>query len=71
MNGNRVRVSGQLSVGSRGLTLRTENALWIIESDEPADRLVGDEVTVEGYVVGLDRLRADWIGTVSERARGA
>ncbi|MFZ5665783.1 MAG: DUF5818 domain-containing protein [Pseudomonadota bacterium] len=64
-------MSGQLSLGSRGLTLRTEDALWIIESDEPVDRFVGDEVIVEGNVIGLDRLRADWIGSTGEHAQGA
>ena len=68
MSTNRIRVSGQLSRGSRGLTLRSEEALWIIESDESADLLVGNKVTVEGNIVGLDRLRADWIGSTADRA---
>lgn len=68
MSTNRIRVSGQLSRGSRGLTLHSAEALWIIESDESADRLVGNKVTVEGNIVGLDRLRADWIGSAADRA---
>ena len=66
MTGNRIRVSGDLSLASRGVVLRTEEALWIIESDEPIDGFVGEKVTVEGNIVGLDRLRADWIGSASE-----
>lgn len=50
------------------MTLHSAEALWIIESDESADRLVGNKVTVEGNIVGLDRLRADWIGSAADRA---
>lgn len=66
MTTNRIRVSGDLSHGSRGLVLRSEDAFWIIESDEPFDAFIGEKVTVEGNIVGLDRLRADWIGSANE-----
>jgi hypothetical protein len=36
--------------------------VWIIESEDPADDLVGSTVVAEGTLVGIDRLRADWIG---------
>ncbi len=52
-----------LSLGTRGLTLTTaNNELWIVQTDRPADELIGDSVTVEGTVTGFDRIRADWIG---------
>ncbi|NML94014.1 DUF5818 domain-containing protein [Novosphingobium olei] len=59
----RIRVSGILSIGSRGLMLTTpENQIWIIETDDLRDASSGQSVVVEGTVAGLDRLRADWIG---------
>ncbi|WP_246465684.1 DUF5818 domain-containing protein [Novosphingobium jiangmenense] len=59
----RRRISGILSIGSRGLTLTTaSNELWIVQTDRPADELIGDSVTVEGTVTGFDRIRADRIG---------
>jgi hypothetical protein len=59
----RVRVSGTLDHGNRGLLLTTtDRKLWVIESDLEAEQLVGQSVTVEGITIGLDRLRADWIG---------
>jgi len=36
--------------------------VWIVESEEVADDLIGSAVIVEGVVAGIDRLRADWIG---------
>lgn len=59
----RRHISGMLSLGSRGLTLTTaSNELWIVQTDRPADELIGESVTVEGTVTGFDRIRADWIG---------
>lgn len=58
-----MRVSGLLSRGRRGMILTTEDDnVWIVESEDPADEFVGAAVIVEGIVVGIDRLRADWIG---------
>jgi hypothetical protein len=36
--------------------------VWIVESEVPADNLVGCTIVVEGTIAGIDRLRADWIG---------
>lgn len=66
VSADRVRVSGTFSRGKRGFVLSTkDDALWIIESDEPAEQFVGTDVVVEGTIVGLDRVRADWIGAPS------
>jgi hypothetical protein len=60
---DRIRLSGHLGLGNRGLVLNTKDeALWIVESEELVDQLLGTEVIVEGTVVGLDRVKADWIG---------
>jgi hypothetical protein len=39
-----------------------DDGVWIVESDDSADELVGSTVVVEGTIAGADRLRADWIG---------
>lgn len=39
--------------------------VWIVESQEVADDLIGSRVIIEGVVAGMDRLRADWIGADS------
>ena len=52
-----------LSCGRRGMILTTKaDEVWIVESEEVADDLIGSAVIVEGVVAGIDRLRADWIG---------
>ena len=52
-----------LSRGRRGMILTTKtDEVWIVESEEVADDLIGSKVIVEGVVAGMDRLRADWIG---------
>ena len=62
----RIRVSGMLSRGRRGMILTTKaDDVWIVESEEVADDLIGSKVIVEGVVAGMDRLRADWIGADS------
>lgn len=59
-----MRVSGKLSRGRRGLILTTDdNELWVIDTDDDVARLIGHRVRVEGAAAGLDRLKADWIGT--------
>ena len=42
-----------------------DDEVWIIESEEPVDGLVGTDVIVDGTLVGRDRLKADWIGVSS------
>ncbi|AKM09895.1 MULTISPECIES: DUF5818 domain-containing protein [Sphingomonadales] len=65
MSAGRIRVSGILSRGRRGMFLTTtDEVVWIIESEEPECEFVGSAVIVEGVVAGRDRLRADWIGPV-------
>lgn len=66
VSSGRIRVSGMLSRGRRGMILTTKSdEVWIVESEEVADDLIGSNVTVEGVVAGMDRLRADWIGADS------
>ena len=36
--------------------------MWIVESEETADDLIGSAVIIDGIVTGMDRLRDDWIG---------
>ena len=69
MNTARMRVGGLLSRGSRGLILTTKaDEVWIVESEDTPDDLVGSAVIVESTLAGTDRLRADWIGVA--RGRG-
>ncbi|WP_365704883.1 DUF5818 domain-containing protein [Novosphingobium sp.] len=66
VSSGRIRVSGMLSRGRRGMILTTnDDEVWIIESEELVDGLMGMDVIVDGTVVGLDRLKADWIGVSS------
>lgn len=68
MSADRVRLVGKLSLGRRGLVLSTKDeAMWIVESAEPADHFVGAQIVLEGVIVGFDRVRADWIGNPSDR----
>ena len=63
VSSGRIRVSGLLSNGRRGMLLTTNDGqVWIVESDDPTEDLVGSTIVVEGTIVGIDRLRADWIG---------
>lgn len=69
MNSGRIRVSGRLSRGRRGLILTTkDDQLWIVESEHNADDLVGSAVIIDGIVAGMDRLRVDWIGAAPQAA---
>ena len=55
-----------LSRGRRGMILTTKSdEVWIVESEEVTDDLIGSNVIVESVVAGRDRLRADWIGAGS------
>lgn len=62
-----MRVSGVLGQGGRGLHLTTdEGELWVLELDDFDSELVGRRVTVEGSLVGFDRLQLDWIGATED-----
>jgi len=66
VSSGRIRVSGLLSRGRRGMILTTKaDDVWIVEGEEVAGDLFGTQVIVEGVVAGMDRLRADWIGAGS------
>jgi hypothetical protein len=61
--GRRVRVSGLLTQVTRGLGVVTDpSELWLLERDEVDPDLLGQRVTVEGELHGIDRIRVDWIG---------
>ena len=69
MSSSRIRVSGMLSRSSRGMMLTTKaDEIWIVESEMPADNLVGSTIVVEGTIAGIDRLHADWMGVAETRA---
>jgi hypothetical protein len=66
MTSNRRRITGKLELGPRGYSIVTEAGdHWVLEGCEPEVDLIGSKVTAEGDIHGLDRLRADWIGTAS------
>src|SRR3546814_11988688 len=66
----RIRVSGTLSRGRRGMILTTAaDDVWIIEGDDVGEDFIGSTVTVEGVVAGMDRIRADWLGVESHSSR--
>lgn len=65
MNSNRKRISGRLELSPRGAAIVTDAGdHWILEGWEPSNDDFGFEVTAEGLVVGLDRLRVEWMGQV-------
>lgn len=66
MKAERVRVSGLLGHGQRGLILTSDEDLWVVETDLDVADLVGTNVTIEGVKAGFDRLIADWIGKTNE-----
>ena len=62
-NGKRMRLSGRLDHGPRGLTILTDAGdLWVLEQEDVDSDLLGRLVIAEGVLVGLDRLKVDWIG---------
>jgi len=62
-NAKRRRVSGVLNSGARGLTLQNESGdFWVLETADIDPELIGKPVTVQGTLIGLDRLQLDWIG---------
>jgi hypothetical protein len=59
----RVRVSGRLGQAARGPILTTaDGSVWVLQSDAIEDGSAGEQVTVEGVVIGLDKLKVDWVG---------
>ena len=61
--GRRKRLSGMLDHSARGLVVRTDAGdLWVLDRDDVDSDLLGQRVTVEGELHGLDRIRVDWIG---------
>ena len=66
MSAGRIRVSGILSRGRRGMFLTTAaDDVWIIEGDDVGEDFIGSTVTVDGVAAGMDRIRADWLGVES------
>ena len=65
-NGKRRRVSGMLKTGARSYSILTgDGDLWMLDCEDIHPDLIGRIVTAEGTLVGLDRLKIDWIGAVS------
>jgi hypothetical protein len=65
LNQTRKRVAGILSRAKRGLVLTTtEEHVWNLGTEENYDGHVEGKVIVDCVVVGLDRLKVDWIGQV-------
>ena len=63
MKRSRVRLSGCLTRGKRGLLLATDDdQVWVVETDRPVDPLLGRHVVAEGIALGIGRLVADWVG---------
>jgi hypothetical protein len=63
VSSSRLRATGLLICGKRGLLLTTIDAsTWIIETENQVTDLLGSTVVVEGTVTGIDRVKADWIG---------
>ena len=61
-----MRISGLLTQGARGRGVVTDTSeLWVLERDEVDPDLLGQRVTVEGELQGIDRIRVDWIGLQS------
>lgn len=70
MSNGRVRTSGSLTIGARGsLRIESSGRIWLLETDLPVDEFIGKDVIVEGAVVGLDRLRIDWMGPTNATAK--
>jgi cytochrome c-type biogenesis protein CcmE len=61
--GKRKRVTGLLELGARRLQLVTDAGdRWTLDYEDVNPDLVGQLVTAEGVLVGMDRLKVDWIG---------
>ncbi|OYX63606.1 MAG: hypothetical protein B7Y88_12585 [Sphingomonadales bacterium 32-64-17] len=67
MNTNRMRISGRLEHLPRGYAIVTDAGdHWVLDDFEPDNDQIGEEVTAEGQIVGLDRLQVDWLGVLAE-----
>ncbi|MGB3807697.1 MAG: DUF5818 domain-containing protein [Erythrobacter sp.] len=65
MNSNRRRISGRLEHVPRGLAIITDvGDHWVLEGCDPPNFV--SIVTVEGVLIGMDRLRVDWIGASAQ-----
>ena len=63
MNANRRRINGRLERVPRGIAVVTDAGdHWVLEDYTASNQDLGHEVTAEGVVVGLDRLRVEWLG---------
>jgi hypothetical protein len=63
MNNHRKRVSGRLEDTLRGLTIVTDGGdRWVLHECDLDNDLLGWLVTVEGVIMGFDRLQVVWIG---------
>ena len=59
----RIRVSGVLNDGGRGLNILTDAGdLWVLDRDEFDNDLIDRRVVAEGIQTGIDRLQVDWLG---------
>lgn len=62
----RLRITGRLESGPRGLIIVTEAGdRRVLDGCEPDTDLIGTMVTAEGEASGYDRLQTDWIGAAS------
>ncbi len=62
----RERITGRLELTPRGLAIVTDAGdRWVLEDCAPGNNLIGTDVTAEGVVSGLDRLKADWVGSAA------
>ena len=67
MSTNRKRISGRLEQLPRGYAIVTDTGdHWVLDDFEPDNDQIGEEVTAEGQIVGLDRLQVDWLGVLAE-----
>jgi hypothetical protein len=63
MNTTRRRISGRLEHVPRGVAVVTDTGEhWVIEGYDPTTADFAREVTAEGVMVGLDRIRVEWLG---------
>ena len=55
-----------LKTGARSYSILTgDGDLWILDCEDIHPDLIGRIVTAEGTLVGLDRLKIDWVGEAS------
>lgn len=63
MSSQRKRLSGRLTKGARSLLLTTsDEQIWVVETLDVDQTLVGKNVIVDGIPTATDRILADWIG---------